>query len=38
VLKNGIAKALIERIYRAINERKKFRVFVFMPLIPGFAG
>ncbi len=38
VLKNDVAKTLIERISRAIDERKKFRVLFFMPLIPGFAG
>lgn len=38
MLKNQVAKALIERVSRAIDERKKFRVLFFMPLIPGFAG
>lgn len=38
VLKNQIAKALINRITKAINDKKKFRVIFLMPLIPGFAG
>lgn len=37
-LKNLVARTLIERIARAIKEKKKFRVIFFMPLIPGFAG
>ncbi|XP_066562874.1 phospholipase D1 isoform X1 [Amia ocellicauda] len=35
---NGIGDALIERILRAYREKKKFRVYVVMPLLPGFEG
>lgn len=38
VLKNQVAKTLIERISRAIEAKEKFKVIIFMPLIPGFAG
>ncbi|TSU62976.1 Phospholipase D2 [Bagarius yarrelli] len=35
---NSIGDALTERILRAYRERKKFRVYVVMPLLPGFEG
>ncbi|TBU21722.1 phospholipase D/nuclease [Dichomitus squalens] len=37
-VKNQIAKALVERIVRAGQEGKKFRVVVVIPEVPGFAG
>ncbi|XP_039511420.1 phospholipase D1 isoform X4 [Pimephales promelas] len=35
---NSIGDALTERILRAYREGKKFRVYVVMPLLPGFEG
>lgn len=35
---NKIGDALIERIIRAHKENKKFRVYVVIPLLPGFEG
>uniref|UniRef100_A0A1A8N017 Phospholipase n=1 Tax=Nothobranchius pienaari TaxID=704102 RepID=A0A1A8N017_9TELE len=35
---NKIGDAIIERIIRAYNEGKKFRVYVITPLLPGFEG
>ncbi|XP_066542709.1 phospholipase D1 [Hoplias malabaricus] len=35
---NSIGDALTERILRAYRENKKFRVYVVMPLLPGFEG
>uniref|UniRef100_A0A9J8B6X1 Phospholipase n=1 Tax=Cyprinus carpio carpio TaxID=630221 RepID=A0A9J8B6X1_CYPCA len=35
---NSIGDALTERILRAYREKKKFRVYVVMPLLPGFEG
>lgn len=37
-VKNAIAERLYERIIRAVREKKVFRVFVVMPLLPGFEG
>ncbi|KAG0272369.1 hypothetical protein BGZ95_011895 [Linnemannia exigua] len=37
-LKNKIGIALVERITRAHNEGKKFRVIVVMPLMPAFEA
>uniref|UniRef100_A0A336MPQ6 Phospholipase n=1 Tax=Culicoides sonorensis TaxID=179676 RepID=A0A336MPQ6_CULSO len=37
-VKNGIVERLYERIMRAVKENKVFRVFVVMPLLPGFEG
>ena len=37
-VRNSIADALFKRILRAHNEKKNFRVYVIMPLIPGFEG
>ncbi|XP_051998579.1 phospholipase D1 isoform X2 [Xyrauchen texanus] len=35
---NSIGDALTKRILRAHREKKKFRVYVVMPLLPGFEG
>lgn len=35
---NGIGDAIVNRILRAHRERKKYRVFVVVPLLPGFEG
>ncbi|KAF3705943.1 Phospholipase D2 [Channa argus] len=35
---NGIGDAIVERILRAHREQKKYRVFVVIPLLPGFEG
>uniref|UniRef100_A0A3B4FC40 Phospholipase n=1 Tax=Pundamilia nyererei TaxID=303518 RepID=A0A3B4FC40_9CICH len=35
---NKIGDAIIERIIRADKERKKYRVYVVTPLLPGFEG
>ncbi|XP_028322528.1 phospholipase D1 isoform X2 [Gouania willdenowi] len=35
---NGIGDAIVNRILRAHREQKKFRVFVVIPLLPGFEG
>ncbi|KAM7345990.1 phospholipase D isoform 3-T4 [Cochliomyia hominivorax] len=37
-VRNQIGEALFKRIVRAHKERKKFRVYVIMPLLPGFEG
>lgn len=31
-------QALVDRIEKAIKEKKEFKIMVMMPLIPGFAG
>ncbi|KAL1509537.1 hypothetical protein ABEB36_004252 [Hypothenemus hampei] len=36
--KNQIGEALFKRIIRAHKEKAKFRVYVVMPLLPGFEG
>ncbi|KAG9312443.1 hypothetical protein JVU11DRAFT_6827 [Chiua virens] len=38
VVKNHIAKALVERIIEAARAGKKFKVVVVIPEVPGFAG
>ena len=38
VVQNTIALEIRKRILRAYEEGKKFRVIVFIPLLPGFAG
>ena len=38
VVENMIAYHIRKRIERAYTENEKFRVFVFIPLLPGFAG
>ncbi|GAB6030258.1 Phospholipase [Chamberlinius hualienensis] len=35
---NGIADCLYERILRAYKNKKQFRVYVVMPLLPGIEG
>ncbi|XP_041864177.1 phospholipase D1 [Melanotaenia boesemani] len=35
---NGIGDAIVDRILRAHREQKKYRVFVVIPLLPGFEG
>ncbi|XP_053187995.1 phospholipase D2 [Scomber japonicus] len=35
---NGIGDAIVNRILRAHREQKKYRVFVVIPLLPGFEG
>ena len=35
---NEIALKIRERIIKAHREKKKFRVIIFIPLLPGFAG
>lgn len=35
---NGIGDALCERIVRAHDSGKPFKVYVIMPLMPGFEG
>ncbi|XP_069002738.1 phospholipase D2 isoform X2 [Embiotoca jacksoni] len=35
---NGIGDAIVNRILRAFREQKKYRVFVVVPLLPGFEG
>ncbi|XP_039258674.2 phospholipase D1-like isoform X3 [Styela clava] len=37
-IKNNIVDALFYRIMRAHTEKKNFRVYIVMPLIPGFEG
>jgi len=37
-IKNGIADALYRRIIRANINKEKFRVYVVLPLIPGFSN
>ena len=38
VVKNTIAYEIRQRILRAYKEKNKFRVIIFIPLLPGFAG
>ena len=38
VVKNEIALYIRKRIERAYLQKEKFRVFNFLPLLPGFAG
>ncbi|CAL8303021.1 unnamed protein product [Gadus morhua 'NCC'] len=35
---NGIGDAIVNRILRAHSEQKTYRVFVVVPLLPGFEG
>ncbi|XP_054611486.1 phospholipase D1 [Dunckerocampus dactyliophorus] len=35
---NGIGDAIVERILQAYREQKKYRVYVVIPLLPGFEG
>lgn len=38
VVKNTIAKAMKERIIRAYRHKEDFKIYVFIPLMPGFEG
>ncbi|XP_005802945.1 phospholipase D1-like [Xiphophorus maculatus] len=38
VVHNKIGDAIVDRILRAHREQKKYRVFVVIPLLPGFEG
>ena len=38
IVENSIAFYIRKRIERAYYDKEKFRVFVFIPLLPGFAG
>jgi len=38
IVRNEIALRIRKRIERAYISKEKFRVFVFIPLLPGFAG
>ncbi|XP_054900009.1 phospholipase D1 [Poeciliopsis prolifica] len=38
VIHNTIGDAIVDRILRAHREQKKYRVFVVIPLLPGFEG
>ncbi len=38
IVKNEIALKIRKRIERAYLAKEKFRVFIFIPLLPGFAG
>ena len=37
-LENEIVKTLCERIIRAWNQKKIFKVIIVVPLLPGFEG
>jgi len=37
-VKNEIALCIYDRIVRAVNEKENFKVYVFLPLIPGYEG
>ena len=38
VLKNTIGEAIVKRINRAHEEREPFKVYVVIPLMPGFPA
>ena len=38
LVENKIALHLVNRILKAYRNKEKFRVYVFIPLMPGFAG
>ena len=38
LVENKIALCIIKRILKASKNHEKFRVYVFIPLLPGFAG
>lgn len=38
IIQNRVSQALYDRIIRAHNEKKCFRVIVLIPLLPGFQG
>ncbi|XP_041093277.1 phospholipase D1-like [Polyodon spathula] len=37
-VQNGIGDAIVKRILRAHSENKPYRVFIVLPLLPGFEG
>jgi phospholipase D1/2 len=37
-VENEIAEALVKRIKTAARLKEKFKVIVFLPLLPGFEG
>lgn len=37
-VKNEIATCLFERILKAANDKENFKVYIFIPLIPGYEG
>ncbi|CAF4172153.1 unnamed protein product, partial [Adineta steineri] len=37
-IKNDIGNALYRRVIRAHINKEKFRIFIFLPLLPGFAN
>lgn len=38
IIQNGITRALKDRIVRSHKEKKPFKVYIFIPLMPGFEG
>ncbi|CAD8096905.1 unnamed protein product [Paramecium primaurelia] len=38
IIENKVALALVQRIKKAALKKEKFKVIVFLPLLPGFAG
>ena len=38
LVENKIALHIVNRILKAYRKKEKFRVYVFIPLMPGFAG
>ena len=38
VVRNGITRALKDRIIRAHRKKENFRVYILIPLLPGFEG
>ena len=38
IVENKIALYLTNRILKASKKKEKFRVYIFLPLLPGFAG
>ena len=38
LVENKIALHIVNRILKAYHNKEKFRVYVFIPLLPGFAG
>lgn len=37
-IKNQIANTLVQRILQAHEKKEEFRIYVLLPLLPGFAG
>ena len=38
LVENEIALHIVNRILKAYRQKEKFRVYIFIPLMPGFAG